>query len=151
MQKEDLLQRIRAAIEDRSTATLITIGEDGTPKARLMEDHSPYGEFDFWLATHKSTRKVAEIAANPRGALYYELPEGAGYVLLLGRVELKTDPESRRFLWRDEWKSYWPDGPDSEDYVPIHFIPERIEYYDGREQIFEKNGYAPVVIDLREN
>jgi len=30
-------------------------------------------------------------------------------------------------------------------------VRSSVEYHDAREQIVEKNGYAPVVINLREN
>lgn len=129
---EECLKRVWNFVSEASYGNLTTIGRDGFPRTRAMEDHNPYDDLTFWFATPAGTRKVEEIRNRPEASVYYDLAgQGQkGYICVLGRAEVRTDEESRRYLWREEWKEYWPGGPLSEKYTPIRIVPEKIEYYN---------------------
>ncbi len=142
----ELKDRVTAIIEANESSSLITVSDKGCPRARVLEDHNPHPGFVFWFATHSATRKVSEIQNCPEVSVYYLVPEGAGYICILGTAEIRTDPESREYLWRDSWREYWPEGPDSKEYVPIRITPAEIEYYNSGEGALADDGYAPLFL-----
>jgi general stress protein 26 len=130
--KQEHFDRIRELIGKLEFGHMTTVDGDGFPRTRAMEDHNPYEGFTLWFATNAGTRKVAEIWANPRGSVYYDLaPQGEkGYINILGTWEVRDDEEGRNFLWREEWEAYWPEGPAAESYTPLKLTPGSIEYYN---------------------
>lgn len=144
--KEEMIERVSAAIRS-CPATLITVDREGTPHARVLEDHNPYPGFEFWLATHARTRKVGEIEAHPQVCLHYRPSGMVGYISLLGVARVRRDEEARRYIWREEWVPYYGD-PMSPEYVPIQVIPWRIEFYDANLGAHAEDGFGPVVVDL---
>jgi len=143
----ELKNKVISSIKDSGSATLITLSKEGFPRARVLEDHNPHPGFVFWFATHSTTRKVKEIEGHPEVSIYYLLPEVGGYICILGRAEIKTDLESKKYLWREDWKQYWTEGPESEEYVPIRIIPQQVEYYNFQEDAFTKQGYGCLIFD----
>ena len=133
-------EEIRAGIinlcRECSTSTLITQTSEGHPRARIMEDHNVGEDLIFWLATSADTRKVDEIRRNPHtGLMYYE--ESGAYVYVLAQGAICTDPDQRARHFREDWYQYWPEGPESDDYVLLRFEPVSIEYRPGQEMGYE--------------
>ena len=61
-------------------------------------------------------------------------PAGSGYVVLIGRAEIVTDPEARASHFKERWSSFYPGGAGGDDFVAIRVVPLRIEvvsYADG--------------------
>ena len=114
----------------------------------IIGDYEPYDGFNFWVATHSSTRKVKDIEAHPEIDIYYPLIEEQGYMCVIGNGILKMDEISKRWLWRDKWKEYWPQRPLFSDYIPIKIEPIRIEYYNQKDNEFLSDGYATIIIHL---
>ena len=144
--KEEIIERVSEAIKP-CTGTLITMGRDGYPHARVLEDHNPYEGFEFWFATHACTRKIGEIEAHPSVCIIYQPPSIAGYICIMGTAEIRTDEQARRFLWREEWAQYY-EGPMSPEFIPIQVIPHRIEFYDANVEAHADNGFGPIEVDL---
>lgn len=72
-------------------ATLITIGDNGQPQARIVDPLLPEGDFTVWIGTNPLTRKVAEIKRDPRVTLLYFNAAAAEYVTVLGTATPVTD------------------------------------------------------------
>ena len=149
MSDKDLIEKIKDIISKCDIGNLTTVGEDGFPHTRALEDHNPHEDFTFWFATHSSTRKVQEIKSNPKVSIYYYLVKERGYICIKGKAEIKIDEESKKYLWREEWIKYWLDGPFSKEYIPIKITPIQIEYYNMQDNEFTNNGYSPIIIDLK--
>jgi general stress protein 26 len=144
--KEEVIAHVSQAIAS-CTATLITVDGDGLPRARALEDHNPYPGFEFWFGTHIGTRKVDEIRAHPKVAVYYEPPTVAGYICIMGTARIRDDAEGRRFLWRPEWSKHY-DGPMAPEFVPIQLLPDQVEFYDTHIGACAEDGFGPVVVEL---
>ena len=144
--KEEIIERVSEAIQP-CNGTLITMGRDGYPHARVLEDHNPYEGFEFWLATPARTRKIGEIEAHPKVCIVYQPPSMAGYICIMGTAEIRTDEGARRFLWREEWAQYY-EGPMAPEFVPIQVIPRRVEFYDANTGAHAEDGFGPVGVDL---
>jgi general stress protein 26 len=126
--RNELLAAARTIVAKDSIATLVTLDEDGAPRMRSVEVRPPDEDFVLWIATNPRTRKVAQIRANPKIALHFEVDEEGSYVSLLGTATLHDDEATlREISWRDpeERRAFWPDFPT--DYLLIRVQPLWLE------------------------
>ncbi|GMR25548.1 MAG: hypothetical protein BMS9Abin39_0854 [Ignavibacteria bacterium] len=107
---------------------LITLDKDGHPQARTMDPFSPEGNMVVWLATNSNSRKVNEIRNDSRATLYYEAPDGSGYVVIKGHAYLVDDPKKKLKYWKKEWETFYSDQKTG--YILIKVIPDRLEILD---------------------
>jgi general stress protein 26 len=107
--------------------TLSTVGTDSLLQARVM-DVFPIGEdLVAWMGTHKGTRKVAELARDPRATLSCFDPAGPGYVTFAGRAERVTDAAALAQRFKPEWAPFYEGGAQSRDYLLLKLVPRRVE------------------------
>ena len=112
---------------------LITLDEDGHPQARTMDPFLPEEDMVVWFGTNPNSRKVKEIRNNSRTTLYYQAPNGAGYVVIKGHACLVDDPEEKLRYWKKEWEKFYPDQKAS--YILIKVIPDKLEIIDYKHEI----------------
>ena len=115
----------RELITGAKYAALITLGPDGYPQARTVENLPPEADFSVWFATTPRTRKVEEIRRDPRVTLYWFDPERLGYVTLIGLASIVTDSAERARHWQPGWEAFYPDR--ERDYLLIRVQPLRLE------------------------
>jgi general stress protein 26 len=115
----------RELIAGARYAALITIGPDGAPQARTIENLPPEADFSVWFATNPRTRKVAEVRRDPRVTLYWFDPARMGYVTLIGRARLVNDAAEKAKRWQPGWKAFYPDR--ERDYLLVQVRPLRLE------------------------
>jgi general stress protein 26 len=127
---------------------LVTMGEDGRPRARTMDPFPPDDGFVVWLATNPRTRKVRDIRRDRRVTLYYYDAEARGYVTLFGTARLVDDPEEKARRWKPGWEAFYPDRDRS--YLLIEVTPERLEISSPADGIDnDPVTWLPRSIDLR--
>jgi general stress protein 26 len=88
-------------------------------------------DFTVYLATSRTSDKIAEITADPRVSVYYSRPLLFRGVMLCGTAEVLDNPDLKRALWSDDWRVYWPDGADNPDYVVVRLKPSEIRGWWG--------------------
>ena len=131
-------------------ATLITIGEDGQPEARVVDPFLPEADVTVWMATIRLTRKVGQIRRDPRVTLLYFNAARAEYVTVLGTATLVTDAAEKASHWKEEWANYFTGGPGGEDYVLIRVRPTRLEVVSpGRGLAPDPSTWRPIMVDMR--
>lgn len=145
-------QVIAAAQEIMRTAryaTLITIGDDGQPQARIVDPFAPEAEFTIWVATNPLTRKAGEIRRDPRVTLLYFNPAAAEYVTVLGTAALVTDSAEKARHWKEEWAAFYKDGPRGDDFLLVRVRPSRLEVVSPRHGLLNDPGtWRPVLVDM---
>lgn len=104
---------------------LITLDTSGQPQVRTMDPFRPTDDMVVWLGTNAYSRKVSEIRANSGVSLYYQAPNGGGYVVIKGDAYLTDDPEKTELYWKGEWEAFYPDKAST--YMLIQVIPEKME------------------------
>ena len=113
--------------------TLITLDAGGHPQARILDATPPdSGQFVIWMGTNRNSAKVRKIENDPRATLYYQAPNGGGYVTLRGRATMVDDPEMKERYWRPSWEPFYPDREAM--FVLIRFEPkngEVVSFADG--------------------
>jgi general stress protein 26 len=106
-------------------ANLITMGQDGTPRGRIMAN-LPIGEdMIIWYATGAQSRKVAEIQKNPAVSVFYYRPSDHSSVSAMGTAAIVKDDQTRKKMWQDAWSAYCDPA-----YCLIKITPKKIEYLD---------------------
>lgn len=88
-------------------------------------------DYTIYLSTSRASSKVAEIAADPRVALYYCLPQRYLGVTLSGNAQISEDEALRQGLWHDSWRIYWPDGPENPDYCIVRVQATKVFGWHG--------------------
>jgi pyridoxamine 5'-phosphate oxidase len=134
----------QAAIELMTKAEIAyvtTFGTDGYPHARavfnMRNTHlfpnqvklftSAGDEMMTYFSTNTSSRKMREIAANPRISVYYCDHARFHGVMIAGEIEIVSDSGIKKALWNDGWERYYPEGPDDPDYTVLRLRPEFVE------------------------
>jgi len=139
---KDIMQQARYC-------TLITIGPDGQPQARIVDPFLPDVDLAIWIATNPLTRKVQEIRRDPRVTLLYFSPATFEYVTVLGTAVLDTDAAQKAAHWKAEWAALYKDQNRGEDYLLLRVKPSRLEVVSTRRGINnDPQTWRPVTVDL---
>lgn len=146
--------QIRAAADEIMRAarqcTLVTIGDDGQPQARIVEPLIA-ADGSVWIATNALTRKVQEIKRDPRVTLMFFNPAGGEYVAVLGRATLVTDAARKAAHWRAEWKPFYRDEHRGADFMLFEVRPQRLEVSSPRRKLDnDPTTWKPVILDVRQ-
>ena len=86
--------------------TLVTIGEDGHPQARVVDPLGPDASFTMWIATNPLTRKVAQIRRDSRVTLLCFDAATSSYITVLSRGAIVIDGAEKARRWKEEWTRY---------------------------------------------
>lgn len=74
---------------------------------------------ELFFATDVNSQKVANIRQNPVGELMFT--NGESQIILRGKMEVLTDPASRKAKWQDWMTNYFPDGLEGSTMCVIKF------------------------------
>lgn len=140
----------RDVMQSARYCTLVTIGEDGHPQARIVDTFPPEADMTVWIATKPVTRKVAQIQKDPRVTLTYFDPGSESYVTLLGRATLVRDAAEKTKRWKDEWAPLYSDKNRGDDYLLLRVTVSRLEVSsETRGVTSDAKTWRPAVIDLK--
>ena len=87
------------------------------------------GEEDWtiWFATWRASRKAADIRRSGLLTLGYQYHPERAYVALIGGAALIEDRREIRDRWLEQWRLYFPGGPDDADTIFVRMATRRIE------------------------
>jgi general stress protein 26 len=143
-----VLQAVRATMTAAGYCFLVTLDASGHPQARLMDPFEPEGDLTVWMATNATTRKVGQLRKDARATLAYYDVDGIGYVTLMGVVQLVGDLEERSRRWKPDWRMFYPEGPTSQDFLLLEFVPSRIEIMSiSRGVAADATGFRPAILE----
>jgi general stress protein 26 len=147
--RDVVLKAAREVAAKARYATFITLGPDGQPQARIVDPLGPDADFAVWVATNPATRKVAEIAKDPRVTLQFWDVSGPAYVTLVGTASVVTDPEVKAIHWKDEWAPFFKDRQRGADFVLVKFTPRRLEIVSQAHGLVnDPKNWRPVSLDF---
>ena len=116
-----LKETAKKVIGNSLSCTLITVDEEGAPRARAMDGFPVEDDFTIWFGTKANTRKVDQIKNDPRVTLYYLSSDNSGYVVISGKAELIEEAEMKKKYWKKEWEQFYSDK--DKDYLLIKVTP----------------------------
>lgn len=122
---QKLIETAKKIITDAKTCALITIDNEGIPRARAMDGFAPEENLTIWFGTNSRSRKVAQIKKDPRVTLYYFDSDASSYVLIHGIAQLVSNPEAKEKYWKDAWEVFYPNI--DKDYLLIKVVPQWME------------------------
>ncbi|MGI8705656.1 MAG: pyridoxamine 5'-phosphate oxidase family protein [Sphingomicrobium sp.] len=127
-----IMDAAREIIKDDYIGVLVTVDEDGMPRARPVGVADPKDDWSLWISTRRGSRKTQQIAANPKAALHFgfdDTPnnhENSFYASFMGLAEVFTDAETiRAYGPSEKYRSLWPDYPN--DMSLVRLKPQRLE------------------------
>ncbi|HEY3349101.1 MAG TPA: phosphatase PAP2 family protein [Thermoanaerobaculia bacterium] len=126
-ERSAILKAAREISSKARYAALITIGPDGQPQARIVDPLGPDGDFTVWVATNPATRKVADLARDPRATLQFFEASLPAYVTLVGTASPVAEPEVKALHWKDDWAPFYRDKFRGADFILLRFVPKRLE------------------------
>jgi general stress protein 26 len=129
--------------------TLITIGPDGQPQARVVDVMAPDSGFVVWIGTNGVTRKVAEIRKDPRVTLMYFNDAEMEYVTLIGKAVIEDNIARKAAHWKPSWGMMVKDDYRGPDFVLIRVQPSRLEVVSlGRGIFNDQATWKPAIVAL---
>ncbi len=109
-------------------ASMITIDDGGLPSSRPVAAFPPDAGFSrIVIGSDTGSRKTEHIRRNANVVLAYVDLENRGYVTALGKASIGGDTEERLKYWTERFFTFFPNGPESDEYCLIAFVPQRLE------------------------
>ncbi len=148
-ERSAILKAAREISSKARYAAFVTIGPDGQPQARIVDPLGPDAEFTVWVATNPATRKVADLARDPRSTLQFFEASLPAYVTLVGTASVVTDPEVKATHWKEEWAPFYKDRFRGPDFVLLKFVPRRLEIVSQTHGLVnDPRNWRPVTLDF---
>jgi general stress protein 26 len=147
--REAVLKAARAVARKARYATFITIGPEGQPQARIVDALGPDEDFAVWIGTNPATRKVAEIAKDPRVTVSFFEPSLPAYVTLVGTATVVTDPSVKAKHWKESWAPFYKNESRGSDFALLKFVPHRLEIVSEKDGLVNAPAtWRPVTVDF---
>lgn len=128
---DELKAKIAEVLRPAQLTALATLTSENTPHVRYVMTRGD-DNLNVRFATFKGSRKVAQIAQNPKVYLVVgvnSLETTKHWVQVEGRAEISEDGDERKRYWHDGLKAYFK-GPEDPNYVVGIIRPTKIEYMD---------------------
>jgi len=148
--KSKIVTAAKEIMMSAPTCTLITIDDQGRPRARAMDPFAPEDDFTIWLGTNPKSRKVGQIKNDDRVTLYYLDHDDSGYVMIHGNAKIIEDQVEKEKHWKEEWKAFYPNKRDT--FVLIKVTPEWLEVISNTRGILgNKDTWEPQKVIFESN
>lgn len=98
----------RDIIKAARFAALITQEPSSGASARTIDPAPPDSAMVIRFVTNPRSRKVRELARDPRVTLYYFDAKALRYVTVAGRAHQVRDTDEKARLWYAEWTPFYP-------------------------------------------
>lgn len=118
---------------------MCTLGSTGPISTRPMSNNGDVDyDGDTWLFSYRDTRKVKDIAADPRVTLTFSAPPSllgkpGIFIALEGKASLIDDKEAFKAHWNDSLDRWFPQGVDTPGVVLIQVHADLAHYWDGED------------------
>jgi general stress protein 26 len=123
-----VLDAARQTITAAGCASMITVDETGLPSSRAVAAFEPDDSFSrIAIASHPASRKTVHVQNDPRVVLSYIDLTNRGYLTVIGTAHFDDRVEEKKKCWTDSFSAFFPGGPESEEYMLVILVPERLE------------------------
>lgn len=129
-QREKIFEMLR----EFDTVMLVTVARDGRIESRPMQvvdidDRTG----NIWFFTARDTRKVQEISDAENAAVAVVCQnDRTAYLTISGTGLIVHEPSRVHELWREPFRTWFPDGPDDPRIRLLVVEPRSAEYWDNR-------------------
>ena len=124
--------KIAEFIKKQKVAFICSVDEDGFPNVKAMlKPRKIDGIRQFYFSTNTSSMRVKQYMNNPNACIYFYHKGLIRYigVMLIGKMEVLTDQETKDVIWRKGDTMFYKGGVADPDYCVLRFKSERGRYY----------------------
>ncbi len=135
------LGKLEKFIGRQKVSIVASIDEAGFPNLKAMlKPRKHVGLKEFYFSTNTSSMRVRQYQSNPKASIYFYHKGLIRYegVMLIGKMEVLTDQESKNSIWKRGDTMFYKGGVTDPDYCVLKFTAERGRYYcDLKTESFE--------------
>ena len=86
---------------------------------------------EFYFSTNTSSLRVKQFLSNPNASIYFYRKGLIKYtgVMLVGKMEVLTDQETKDMIWRKGDTMFYKKGVTDPDYCVLKFTAQNGRYY----------------------
>lgn len=127
---EKNLDELYTLLKTFDTAMMTTVAGDGRLLSRPMATQDPpLPESDLWFVTAVDTEKARDLEADSRVNLAYYHEKDRSWVSVAGLARLELNRDRIRELWKEDWRVWFPEGPEDSELAIIHVMTESVIYW----------------------
>lgn len=135
------LKRLERFIDKRKVSFIGSVDEAGFPNIKTMlKPRQHNGLKEFYFSTNSSAMRTGQYLQNPNAGIYFYRKGLIKYegVMLVGKMEVLTDQETKDKLWQKGDTLFYKGGKTDPDYCVLKFTAEKGRYYcDLKSESFE--------------
>jgi general stress protein 26 len=129
MNTTQILEAGKLLIEKSKEAFVGSVDQDGYPNIKAMLKIETEGLRTFWFSTNTPALRVQQFKENPKASVYFADVQAYKGIMLLGEMEVLTDYEVRKKMWREGFEIYYPGGIDDPYYCVLKFTAQKARFY----------------------
>jgi len=123
-------ETIEKMIERAGVSIISSVDERGFPNTKAMlPPRKRDGLRDFYFTTNTSSMRVKQYRKNSNACIYFFDRRFFRGVMLIGKMEVLADQETKQMIWRDGDTMYYPLGVTDPDYCVLKFSAARLRVY----------------------
>lgn len=126
------IEKITKFIDKQRVSFICSIDENNYPNMKAMlKPRKRSGLKEFYFSTNTSSMRVKQYINNPIASIYFYHKGLIKYVgvMLKGKMEVLTDPESKQMIWKKGDTMYYKKGITDPDYCVLKFTAESGRFY----------------------
>jgi len=117
-------------IDQANVSIISSIDENGFPNTKAMlPPRKRNGLKEFYFTTNTSSLRVGKYKRNNKACIYFFNKRFYQGIMIVGKMKVLTDQETKNEIWRDGDSMYYPLGVEDPDYCVLKFTGERIRTY----------------------
>lgn len=118
-------------IKAQKTAFLASVDSDGFPNIKAMLAPRKIENNCFYFTTNTSSLRVSQYLENEKASIYFYKRGRFSYegVMLIGRMEVITDEEIKKEIWRTGDTMFYKKGVTDPDYCVLKFTAQKGRHY----------------------
>ena len=126
------LSKIENFVKKQKVSFIGSVDKNGYPNMKAMlKPRKINGLKEFYFSTNTSSLRVKQFQNNPNASIYFYHKGLIKYtgVMLLGKMEVLTDQETKNMIWRKGDTMFYKKGVTDPDYCILKFTAESGRYY----------------------
>lgn len=126
------LKQLESFINKRKISFIGSIDENGFPNIKAMlKPRQHNGLKEFYFSTNTSALRTGQYLRDPHASIYFYRKGLIKYegVMLVGKMEVLTDQETKDRLWRKGDGLFYKGGKTDPDYCVLKFTAKTGRYY----------------------
>ena len=128
--RQEAISQALALLESARHFLVGTNAEDGFPNIKTMSNRRHEGLKTIWFQTDASSNRVQQLRKDNRACVYgLDSKLGRG-VMLVGTMEILHDLDSKKMIWKEGEKKYYPMGVDDPEYTILRFTTKKANVVD---------------------